>query len=225
MPLTLSKIASQIRKKSRRNVKYLEQLEIIEKQNEVIDSRIKKVELCIAKGKKALVALKVNELNLTAYLEVIQIIHLKSLQNEKLLLQKANEELSKKIESSYVNHEQMEQTILLDASNEDLTFKLMTEETRDIDGILHPVALKNKSKGLDDSLDRLSKQLKDAERFYGDRTSYFEMLKLNQAMATPTQNRRQRRERIQQGQSSFSKIGHTDFVPASSLFNRRESSQ
>lgn len=206
-------------------------MEIVEKQNEIVDNTIKTTEESIQKCKKRLVNQKTSLFDTNAFNEVVKIVDLESMENLKKDAESTKEKSASKIESSLANLDKWSASLIGGEPNQDddnisETCKLNQDETDDVNDVSMTIAaLKEASKLLDEDLKRLAKQLKDAQKFYDDRVRYHETLKLNQVCKVPTMmptlNERQQQAQLgQAGNDKANKIGATDFVPASALVNK-----
>ena len=238
---SLSRIAAQIREKSRRNVQYKEKVENMEKCHEFLDKKIQDVEEKIQSCKRQLMVKKMNFYGVCAVNEVKKEIHVEFFAGFKREAESNNEKLKSKIVAQISKSDDLttsnEFTDFLGKYGDENSTPVVKEQEEKYGAKIS--AATKELESLDEDIEQLKKKLNDTQRFYEVRVDYFETLKQKQARAskqkqnkalsamTPPVQEKSRQHNGQVGQAgddkATSKIGGTDFVPASTLLVNKSS--
>ena len=226
MAMSLSRIAAQIREKSRRNVEYKAKLETFDRKNEGIDNYIKSIEEKSEKAKRKLVIQKINFFSVCSFNEVIKTIHVESPKERIKEAEVKKEKTEKKVK--LLLEELNETTALVAQNRDDASHPIRTQQNEQFEA--KKMMLMEESELLTEEIEQLRVKLENAEKFYDVRLNYHETLERKQAkVSKPNQAKalspapkklRQRSEQVGQAgdnDRAADRIGGTDFVPASTM--------
>ena len=216
MAKTLSNIASKIRLKSRNSVKYREQLDILEKQNELMDQKIKSVEETIQKYRFFLRNLDIVHFLKMADNQMVNIIHfpileefLKDVLQVRKILTIGVQDLRSKITSK--------QAAMLDSDKPHIE---MTNQTNTKN--VEKKAKKQEILKLNMNIKKLKEQLEEEQKSLNDLRQKYGQCQFDTNFIASSSSKLHNENR---------KIGHhhqkhpihlqaNDFVPASSLVRK-----
>ena len=217
MPKTLSKIASKIRRKSRNSVKFREQLDALEKQNELMDRKVKSVDILTQKYKFILTNLSHIYFLKKADVHLVKIVHhpiLKELLNDvlevrKILcngIQELRAKIQRKREKIFGNVNQ-----LMEEMKHSKPMSVGQEQE----------AKKTELRKLDMDIKKLKEQLKVGQDSLNELSQKYRQWQLDTDIQSSNRKRIQNENRkIVEGQHQKHPAKANDFVPASSLVRK-----
>ena len=228
MAMSLSRIAAQIREKSRRNVEYKAKLETYDRKNEGIGNYIKSIEEKSEKAKRRLVIQKINFFSVCSLNEVIKTIHVESPKERVKEAEIKKEKTEKKVKLLL---EELDETTALVAKNhDDTSHPIRTQQNEQFEA--KKMALMEESESLTEDIEQLRIKLENAEKFYDVRLNYHETLELEQkqarvskpnqvkALSTAQKKFQQLSEQVDHAgdnDEATNRIKGTDFVLASTM--------
>lgn len=230
--MSLSRIAAQIREKSRRNVEYKAKLERIERRNEALWNYINRIEEKTQKAKRKLVIQKINYFSVCSFNEVIRTIHVQTAVELKKEAEIKREKTAKKLAAVLEKFDEITASVTQD--RDDTVHPVVTQ--RDEQFEVKKITTMEESESLTEDIKQLTVKLEKAQQFYDVRLKYHESLERHQARVTkqnqaralsavsPAQKKpRQRSEQVGQAgdDKAANRISGTDFVPASTMLVNR----
>lgn len=214
MAMTLSNIASKIRLKSRNSVKYREQLDVLEKQNELMDQKIKSVEETVQKYRFLLRNLDAVHFLKLADNQMVKMIHfpiledfLKDVLQVRKILATGVQELRSKITRK--------QATMIDNDNPHIE---MIKQTKDVE----KKAKKGEILKLKMDIAKLKEQLVEEQKSLNELRQKYRQCQFDKDITNSSrlhnENRKIGQHRHHQKHPTYPQAN--DFVPASSLVRK-----